>query len=262
MEEYIDSLKVHLLANEYDAVRLQIENLINRLSWEENIRYLKSASESLYQTHWLKLNHALLSIFNLPELLGVDCDIFRQLKRIGQPISVQQASEGLFYVLIKCVESQLRDGGSTLFFNIEEMSSTRSATIITDLVNARYRETIFVLNETDEILNQLTKEWIDVSRLWRTANGYRLLKARHSGTHIHVNEYRNIRDCLASELGCDSTDISKECKRMRSDGVSTYLQLSKTLDEFMTGLVGSLGVRGKYDPYYKSCISHEGLDEF
>jgi hypothetical protein len=262
MEDYIDNLKVHLLANEHDAVRLEIESIINRLSWEDNIRHLKSALESLYQKHWLKLNHVLLSIFNLPELLGVDCDIFRQLNRIGQPVNVEQASEGLYYVLIQKAESQLRDGGSTLFFNIEKISPTRSATIIADLVNARYRETIFVLNETDDMLSELTKEYVDVSRLWRTSNGYRFLKARRVGTHIHVNDYMKIRDSLGRELGCDPDYISIECERIRSEGRSNYLGFSKTLDEFMTGLIESLGVRGKFDPYYKAWINHEGLDEF
>jgi hypothetical protein len=232
------------------------------LTWEENIGYLKSATESLYQKHWLKLNHVLLSIFNLAELLGVDCDLFRQLNRIGQPTSVEQASEGLYHVLIQKAEAQLRGGGPTLFFNIGKMSTTRSAIIVPELVNARYRETVFTLNETDEILDKNPKDWIDVSRLWRTSNGYRLLKARNSGTHIHANDYRNIRDCLSRELGCDSDKIADECEKMRSDGNLKYLQLSKTLDEFMTGLIASLGVRGKFDPYYRTWIDHEGLDDF
>jgi hypothetical protein len=262
MENPIDSLKYHLSANQLDALHLEILNQNDRLSWDDNIRYLKSAVESLYQNHWLKVNHVLLSIFKLPELLGVDCDLFRQLISIKQPKDIDHASESLFNKLIQIAESQLREGGSTLFFNIGRMSSTRSVITISELVKARYRETIFVLNETDEMLKKLKKEWVDVSRFWRTSNGYRFLKARNIGTLIHVSEYREIRDCLIRELGCNPNDIAEECERMRSDDIQNYLQLSEPLDGFMTGLIASLGIRGKFDQYYKTWIDHEGLDEF
>jgi hypothetical protein len=262
MEDPIESMKTYLLASELDDLRLEFQSLGKRLSWEDSIKYLESAIDSLYQKHWLKINHVLLSTFGHPELLGVDCDVFHILRSMERPSDFEQASECLFNSLIQVSEFQLANGGSTLFFNIERMLSTRTAIIISELVKARYRETILVLHEVDEQIRASTKDWVDVSRLWRTGNGYRFLKARNIGTHIHVNEYREMRNHLARGIGCHSSEIAEECKRIITDGNSSYLHLSKTLDEFMDGLIASLGIRGKFDQYYKTWIDHEGLDEF
>ncbi|MFW9964980.1 MAG: hypothetical protein ACFFCX_15525, partial [Candidatus Sifarchaeia archaeon] len=174
---------------------------------------------------------------------------------------IEHASKLLFVRVIEIVKKQLKKGGSTLFFNINEISSTPSAIITSELIQARYRETILVLDEINLKLPSLTKEWVDVSRLWRTGNGFRTLKARGLGIHIHIKEYKEIRDLLVKEMMLDSNKLSDESLKLRKED-SKYLQFSKTLDEFVSGLIASRGVRGSFDPYYKTWIDHEGLDEF
>jgi len=262
MDDPAEQLKEALINNNLKAVRGEIDVLSKDSDWIQIANLLRISMESLYQKHWLKTNHVLLSIFMLPELLGIDSNIFREISSIQQSTSVAQASEFLFELLIGITENQIKNGGSTLFFNVDRISSTRSAVIIPDLIKARYRETLFVLQEIDNMLPKLTKEWVDVSRLWRTSNGFRLLKARNIGTHIHINEYKELRDRLVRELNCDPATIKKECDGLRIEDNSKYLMLSQTLEEFMTGLIASLGIRGKFDQYYKTWIDHEGLDEF
>lgn len=257
-----EQLKEALFTNDLDAVRRGIEDFRKDSDWMQISNHLRLAMESLYQKHWLKTNHVILSIFMLPELLGIDCNIFNEIGSVQDDRSIAHASDSLFDSLIGLAEDQIRNGGSTLFFNINRISSTRSAIIISDLIEARYRETLFVIEETDEMIPKLTKDWIDVSRLWRTSNGFRLLKARNLGTHIHINEYRELRNRLVKELNCELNGIKTECDRLRKEGYSKYLRLTRTLDDFMTGLIASLGIRGKFDQYYKTWIDHEGLDEF
>ncbi|MGY5874074.1 MAG: hypothetical protein RTV72_17630, partial [Candidatus Thorarchaeota archaeon] len=192
----------------------------------------------------------------------VDCDIFAEMNSIPQPESIKHASDLLFENFVQAVKTQLQSGGSTLFFNVDNLSKTRSVILIPDLIEARYRETIFILSEFDEILPTLTKEWVDASRLWRSGYGLRLLKARNQGLMIHVKDYKEIRDRLAKELELDLDKISEEKTRFIREGNSDYLQLSQALDVFVLSYIVSLGVIGKFDPRYKSLIDPEDSDEF
>jgi hypothetical protein len=227
--------------------------------WKELVSILRIAFSKTYQKHWLKTHQVLFSVFKIPELLGVDCNIYEELAAIQQPISIKQASDRLFEVVVEIARSQLNSGGSTLFFNIGKISSTRSAVITSDLIDARYRETVMVMKEIDNIIPTLTKDWVDVSRLWRTGNGFRLMKATELGVVIHIKEYEGIRDLLLKELDIDSDSLASEFQRCKD---AEYLKLSEILDEFVTGLIASRGIRGTYEPHFKSWIDHEGLDEF
>lgn len=227
--------------------------------WKELVNILRIACSKTYQKHWLKTHQVMFSVFEIPDLLGVDCDFFEELRAIPQPSSISHASNSLFDVLIEIAKNQLRTGGSTLFFNIDKISSTRSAVITSDLIEARHRETVLVLNEIDMIIPTLTKEWVDVSRLWRTGNGFRLMKATDLGVVIHIKEYKEIRDLLLRELKIESEKLPKVSREF---GEVDYLLLSEILDEFVTGLIASRGIRGTYEPHFKTWIDHEGLDEF
>jgi hypothetical protein len=230
--------------------------------WDEIISVLQKGCREIYQKHWLKTHHIVLSIFGLPELRGVDCSIFKELHAIKQPEDMVQASDNFFSILIGTTKKQLQSGGSTLFFNVDEISSTRSAIIVSDLVQARFREAVFVLEEIDKLLPNLTKEWVNVSRLWRTGYGYRILKSRSLSTIIHIKEYARIRKLLLNELDIDSNRIGAVGNKLREKSNSTYLNLSKTLDDFVAGLIASHGIRGTFEPHYRDWIDHEGLDDF
>jgi hypothetical protein len=116
-----------------------------------------------------------------------------------------------------------------------------------------------ILDEIDSIIPTLNKDWVDVSRLWRTGNGFRLMKATELGVVIHIKEYEGIRNLLLKELELDSGELSSESRRFKN---IEYLQLSESLDDFVTGLIASRGIRGTYEPHFKTWIDHEGLDEF
>jgi len=227
--------------------------------WKELVNILRIAFSKTYQTHWLKTHKVLFELFEIPELLGADCNVYEELKAIQQPFNVQQASDRLFEIIVEIARSQLTSGGSTLFFNIGRISSTRSAVITSDLIDARYRETVMVLNEIDSTIPTLNKEWIDVSKLWRTGNGFRLMKATELGVVIHIKEYEGIRDLLLNELDIDSDRLSTESQRFKE---VEYLHLSESLEKFVTGLIASRGIRGIYEPHFRAWIDHEGLDEF
>ncbi len=237
-------------------------NVHSKEDWIELVGFLQRACQDTYQKHWLKTHHMVLSIFGVSELLGIDSPLFDELRSLDVPKDMTHASNSLFELLIDVAKTQFNSGGSTLFFDVDRISSTRSAVITSDLIQARYRETIFVIQEIDDALPSLTKEWVDASRLWRTGNGFRLLRAKYLGIPIHIKDYKEIRAVLLNEMKVKPDEVEKESNRLRKEGYSDYLNLSKSLDEFVTGLIASSGIRGSFDPYYRTWIDHEGLDEF
>lgn len=262
MEETSETIKDYLVQNDIERLRILINTLIEDHKWPDIVELLKTSTESLYKKHWLKTYQMVLSIFELSELLGVDCDIFSEMNSIAQPESIENASDLLFDNLIQVAMTQFRSGGSTLFFNVDKISTTRFAIIIPELIEARYRETIFILCEFDEMLPALTKEWIEAARLWRTGYGFRFLRARNHRLLIHVKDYKVIRNLLAKELGINLKNITEEKDRLIREGNSNYLQLSQQLDVFVLSYIISLGVIGKFDPKYRALIDPEDSEEF
>ena len=262
MLEFAEEIKDYLVQDNIQGVQTLIDELITDSNWKEIVALLKTVTRSLYQKHLLKTQQMVLTIFNLSELLGVDCDIFSELDSIPDPESIQQATDYLYENLIQIAKSQFNNGGSTLFFNVDKISRTRSIIIVPELIEARYREIIFIIDEYDELLPKLTKEWIDASRLWCTGYGIRLLKARNHGRYIHAKDYKVIRNRLAEELNLDLERIAEEKKRIIQTGFSKYLQLSHELDEFVLSYIVSLGVIGKFDPKYKSMIDPNESDDY
>jgi len=262
MIEFAEEIKDYLVQNNVPAIQTLIDELIKDNDWKEIVALLKTVTNSLYKKHLLKTHQMTLAIFNLSELAGVDCNIFDEMNSIPNPESIDHASDLLFDNLIQVARAQFSSGGSTLFFDVDKLSKTRSVIIIPDLIEARYRETVFILAEYDEMLPTLTKDWIEASRLWRSGYGLRLLKARNQGLMIHVKDYKEIRDSLAKELELNLDKISEERIRFINEGKSEHLQLSHSLDVFVLSYIVSLGVIGKFDPRYKSLIDPEDSDEF
>jgi len=262
MIEFAEEIKDYLVQNNVPAIQTLIDELIKDNDWKEIVALLKTVTNSLYKKHLLKTHQMTLAIFNLSELAGVDCNIFDEMNSIPNPESIDHASDLLFDNLIQVARAQFSSGGSTLFFDVDKLSKTRSVIIIPDLIEARYRETVFILAEYDEMLPTLTKDWIEASRLWRSGYGLRLLKARNQGLMIHVKDYKEIRDSLAKELELNLDKISEERIRFINEGKSEHLQLSHSLDVFVLSYIVSLGIIGKFDPRYKSLIDPEDSDEF
>ena len=262
MEEIAERLKDYFVQDDVKKSQELIRSLTVTFEWKEIVGLLKNVTSSLYQGHFLKKHHMILSIFDLFELAGIDCDIFSEMKAIRQPSSFDEACSLLFENFIQIAKAQFQSGGSTLFFNVEKLKTTRSAVIVSDLLEARYRETIFILAEIDELLPTLHNEWINASRLWRIGYGMKILRARKQGLLIHINEYKKIRNRILNELEINPETIIKQRNQLIQKHNHDYLQISKELDMFVTGYISSLGIRGQFEPPFKSLIDHEGLDEF
>lgn len=257
--------KITKILAEDDTARLRTyasKMLIDsKMDWIEFIAFLRQASRKVHSKYWLKRSHTVLMIFDAVDLLGIDDNIFDILQSIEGSDDWRTTSELAREALMKTARSQLQSGGSTLFFNIDRMSKTESVTLIPDLVQARHRETLFIISDYEDVLSNLDREWVDVTRLWRTTNGFRALRSRNYGTAIHVREYQEIRNMILEEIGVHLDDVNSERKKLEEEQ-TRYLNLSNELNNFISALVSSYGIRGNYDPVYKSSFDYMGVDDF
>ena len=137
MEIDTENIYELLATDQSKGLESAIDNILRssvhtKEDWDELVSILQTACLETYQKHWLKTYHIMLSLFGMPELLGVDCTIFDKLRLIDQPSNIDQASSRLFDVLVESTRSQFKNGGSTLFFSVDEISSTRSAIIASE----------------------------------------------------------------------------------------------------------------------------------
>jgi len=130
MLEFAEEIKDYLVQDNVLAVQNLVDELIKDSEWKEIVDLLKTVTRSLYKKHLLKTHQMVLTIFKLAELLGVDCDVFSELSSIPEPDSIDNASNLLFDNLIQVAKTQFSSGGSTLFFNVDNLSKTRSIIII------------------------------------------------------------------------------------------------------------------------------------
>ncbi|MHA2153283.1 MAG: hypothetical protein ACXAAQ_15005, partial [Candidatus Thorarchaeota archaeon] len=111
LEHLVDD-RTETLRNEID--RLLINDIESDKDWKEFVNILRAACTKTFQKHWLKMHQVLFSTFKIPELLGVDCNVFEELSSITKPASIDNVSNKLFDVLVEISKTQLRSGGSTL----------------------------------------------------------------------------------------------------------------------------------------------------
>ncbi|MFX1370104.1 MAG: hypothetical protein ACFFAY_16055, partial [Promethearchaeota archaeon] len=160
-----------------------IDNQLEVDEWGTIVDLLQLATAHLYHRNWLRSGKVMLSLIDMPELFGLDSDIFKLMKSLNHISNLNHASAALYPHFLDLVATQLKNGGSTLFFNANAIAESKSAGILTELMNARYRETLLVIEEIDGFLTRSEKDWFDGSALWRTGNGYRVLKAANMSVH-------------------------------------------------------------------------------
>ncbi|NHJ13874.1 MAG: hypothetical protein EAX95_09355 [Candidatus Thorarchaeota archaeon] len=251
-----------LASRNFADLQSEVDRFLAMHDWHDSVSFLQSATNQLFHRNWLRASEAILCLLDMPELFGLDIDIFAQMRTLNQVTALKQASSELYPAFLEMAINQLKSGGSTLFFNAKEISKSRSAGLLTALADARHRESLFIIEEIDGILETSKKEWLDASRLWRTGNGYRMLRAAKAGLHISLHDYLSIRELLLRELKIEPESLKQVCKDLRSGGQGKYLLLSDRMIEIIKVAIDSRGVRGKYEAQLQPRIELQGLDEF
>jgi hypothetical protein len=262
MDSFQVSIAELLASRDFRGIHDEIDNQLSIDDWDYIVDTLQLASEQIHHRNWLRSSKAMLALLDMSEFFGLDADIFELMKSLGHVANLNQAASVLYPNVLGLVTSQLKNGGSTLFFNAKAIAESMSAGLLTELMDARYRETLLVIEEIDGFLEISEKDWFDGSNLWRTSNGFRVLKAANMSVHISRRDYTPIRELLLRELDTDPKSVNQVCEELRSKDQGKYLILSDRLNEIIKIGIDSRGVRGQYEAVLQPRIDLEGLDDF
>jgi hypothetical protein len=125
--------------------------------------------------------------------------------------------EKMIYKLI----DQLKNNGSTLFFDIDELS-TRDASVLIPLILKRRKK------ELQRLRLYESSGYVDLTPLWKTGYGYEILKVLNLKKTIHVKEFKKVRDAF-SKIGI-RLRLTAELKKAKKNPTP---KLSQTLSKFV-----------------------------
>jgi hypothetical protein len=137
----VGSLEHSILALDVDSAIKHISEQVEKAGWTKTFSRIMDNLDRVLTGAWFAKNKFLLSILDIPELIGFDSnvdDILAQLKDLHSFRKVQQKAQK---ILVKSVLHQIKSDGSFHLFDEKEMKTKKaSKKIFTPLVKARRRE--------------------------------------------------------------------------------------------------------------------------
>ncbi|MFW9889702.1 MAG: hypothetical protein ACFFER_16050 [Candidatus Thorarchaeota archaeon] len=117
-----------------------IKKLIKEEGWKSVLKQLRNHLNRSVGKAWYARNWFFLSILDSVGLMGIEADVEKILARVDDEYEFNKVLEEASEKLIRSARRQLRNGGSTLFFDLELMKTERSAVLIDEVVRARQKE--------------------------------------------------------------------------------------------------------------------------
>ena len=151
-------------------------------------------------------------------------DILCQLPDL---VGVKEGMNQFYTRIVMQLRNQFKSGGSTLFFDVERLSTTRGAILVEPLVKRRKQE-------IEELILQEHGNRVDLIPLWLTGYGFEILRKRGTGRTTSLHGFRTIK-AVFQELGFDlhiqetskidtierKQHISPELQRMVIDSIKS-----------------------------------------
>lgn len=163
--------------------------LVGKFGWPKIKRWTMSFSRMLGYTHAFPLQTILLKNLGIPELACYDGPLEDIINLIPENVGFQKGVQELSIGMIELLRNQLQNGGSTLFFDIDSMSSYDSSVLIPLLLERRKKEMKNIrLKRKNNLVNLLP--------LWTTGYGYEILKALGIGRTITIRDFYEIEEAF------------------------------------------------------------------
>jgi hypothetical protein len=164
-----------------------LERLIGTMGRQGVWRLLIEALEALGAIDRYSLTNCMLQDLGMEELAAFDGDP----ERIVELIPIDELSEQEEYSLvyggvIELLRESLEQGRSTLFLDIDKLSTTAGSILIPLILKKREEE-------MEEIMLSKRKGRISLRPLWMTAYGYEVLKALRMGHYTNETGFEKIR---------------------------------------------------------------------
>jgi hypothetical protein len=180
---------------------------------------LKHGLSHLKAKDWFPILYRILRDLGFGELEGLDIPPQLFLNLIPRGVSGEALIEGFRQNLLRYATDQLSAGGSTLFFDIEEMSTKWSCVLIPLITQMRTQE----LENMTLILDD---DLVSLEPLWLTTYGRLLLESMGFGLTTDALGLRDILSLLDKEgiqLQVIESDVASHSITKMSDSFREYV---------------------------------------
>ncbi|MFX1603779.1 MAG: hypothetical protein ACFFCK_09865 [Promethearchaeota archaeon] len=172
-----------------ERLRALLQQLLELHHWSEIRDELVGALTLTFGGGGLDCQRFLMTTFEMDELLGLDVDILPLLSSVTNPNGFDDLRRQFSQHVIRLVEKQIEDGGSTLLFDLDRMLHTSAAVLVPSIAESRN-------SEMQNVAAYQLKDIIDLRDLWLTGNGHRILSAMRTHLVTSIENLEVIREEL------------------------------------------------------------------
>jgi len=215
---------------EVKIIKLQAESYsghVKKHGWASVRTHLEAAWPLISPKQDYSAQKAILSDLGLPELACYDGSISDIIDIFPTSGTYKKGVEEIEATMISMLQEQLENGGSTLFFDIDELATTPGSVLVPLIVSQREKELKRI------ILYQLDGR-VNLMPMWLTGFGFNILQAAGCGREEEKSVIPDILDRSASDIGITiPLKNTKSTKKFQSLGGTP----SKSLLEHLFSIV-------------------------
>ncbi|MGQ4912761.1 MAG: HEAT repeat domain-containing protein [Candidatus Thorarchaeota archaeon] len=182
---------VHLIdGGEVQRAGTKLQSVCETLGIPRTVEILKVVNQRTEA--WASFHRLLLEFLGTPELFGIDFNPASLLESLvaTEPTTVRELASATYEMMSECVHNQLeRDDAH--FIDIEPLKKTRLAHLIPEILETRSKLS------KDAKIRRVSQNTIDISELFRSPHGLRLLTIAGYGARISSDDLNDVDEILA-----------------------------------------------------------------
>jgi hypothetical protein len=163
--------------------------LVREYGWEGVKKHLTAISKSLRVGDDFNTQQILFTALGIPELACYDGSLRDLVKLLPNSGSYDDGIITLQSAIIEILEVQLQQGRSTLYFDVDSLSTTRGSVLIPLVLKQRNQE-------MEDVTLFDNKGRIDLLPLWITSYGSKILRALKFGRWVSASHLPEIERAL------------------------------------------------------------------
>jgi len=167
------------------------KELVKKFGWDGVKKHLTAVSKSLRIGDEFKTQQLLLTALGIPELACYDGHLRDLVKLLPDSGSYDDGIITFRSEIVRVLENQLKQGRSTLYFDVDALSTTSGSVLIPLLLKQRNRE-------MEKVTLFVNKGRIDLLPLWITGYGSKILSALNYGRWVPAAYLPEIEKALAT----------------------------------------------------------------
>ncbi|MGY5859925.1 MAG: leucine-rich repeat domain-containing protein [Candidatus Thorarchaeota archaeon] len=178
-------------------IKLKTESykkIVKKHGWESVKTHLKAALPLIPLRSDFSAQSAILRDLGIPELACYDGSISDIIEIIPTEGTYTEGTLEIQSKLIAMLSEQIENGGSTLFFDIDKLSTTPGSVLVPQIVSQRAKE-------LKELVLYQYADRVNLMPMWLTGFGFNILKAAQYGREELETMVPDILEKSASAIG-------------------------------------------------------------